>query len=180
MSRKIIWTPKQTEVANLLRQGKSTKEVQESGHSIATIKRVRAAIKDELAKVKKRQAQPGSGGSSGGPLQNLPDSWIKPRTLDVIEVGGIIIEPADWRINQFGAFLILTTYEIAKQEYGYEGTVGEFICDSVQLLRKIIGLDLMTDDYLLKEGGNGTGRQGQEASEGRPVSKESRGGPDRE
>jgi len=177
MSRQITWTPKQTEVANLLRQGKTLKEVQQSGHSVATIKRVRSAIKGELEELKRSQQAPPTPPPT--PPGSLPPTRIKPRMLDLVQVGSIIIEPADWRINQFGAFLILTTYEIAKQEYGYEGTVGDFICDAVQVLRKIIGLDLMTFDYLIKEDGNGT-EPGEETSQGAGVSQEAGTEPERE
>ena len=169
MGRQVNWTPKQTAVANLLRQGKSTKEVQESGHSLATIKRVRAAMKTELEELKKSQQPPQ--GPPPPPPGTPPPSRVKPRMLDLVEVGSIIIEPADWRINQFGAFLILTTYEIAKQQYDYEGTVGDFICDAVQVLRQIMGLDLVTFEYLIKEAGNGT-EPGEETGQGASVSQE--------
>ena len=169
MGRQITWTPKQTEVANLLRQGKTTKELQQSGYSEATVKRVRSAIKDELAELKRKQQAPptpppvlpGSG----------PQTHIKPRTLEMVQVGALLVEPADWRVNQYGLFLILNTHDQAKQKFGYEGTVGEFLCDAIQMVRKIMGLDLMEFQYFIKEGDNGTGTA-EKATEGGGVSQE--------
>jgi hypothetical protein len=165
----IMWTPKQQEIATMLREGKPQKEIIAAGHGKAAISKVRAALRaEEKAKAKEIKETQETPGKSTLETQTR----IKPRTLETIEIGALIIEPADWRINQYGAFLIMTTYEIAKQQHGYEGTVGEFICDSVQVLRKIMGLDMMAFDYLMaKEDGNGTG---EEASQGAGVSAESR------
>lgn len=172
MSRQITWTPKQKEIADLIRQGKTTKEIIEAGHGRATIERVRAALKKEQKEAEDKRRQAG-----GGPPSNPPGTNVRTRTLDPVEVGGLLIEPADWRINQYGAFLILTTHDIAKQKYGYEGTVGEFLCDACQVLRRIMGLDVMSFEYLLKEDGNGT-EPGKETNQGTRVSTESGEEPD--
>lgn len=169
MKRHLTWTSIQTEVKNLLLQGKTTKELKESGHSEATIKRVRSAIKDELAELKRRQQAPPA--PPPGPPDSGPQTRIKPRTLELVEVGALLVEPADWRINQYGLFLILNTHDQAKQKFGYEGTVGEFLCDATQMVRKIMGLDLMEFQYFIKEGDNGTGNA-EKASEGGGVSQE--------
>jgi hypothetical protein len=160
MGREITWTDKQKQVRAMLEQGATTKDVLAAGHSKATLSRVRDALEKER-KQAEAERKPSPQVDAG--------TKIRARTLDAIEIGALIIEPADWRINQYGAFLILTTYEIAKQQHGYEGTVGEFICDSIQVLRQIMGLEMMAFEYLVKEGGNG-----REEDQGTNVSPETR------
>jgi hypothetical protein len=166
----IMWTPKQQEIAAMLREGKPQKEIMAAGHGKAAISKVRTALKaEEKAKAKEIKETQGT----PGPVRTLETQKYKPRTLETIEIGTIVIEPADWRINQFGALLILTTYENAKQQFGYEGTVGEFICDAVQVLRTIMGLQIMDFEYLIeKEDGNGRLEQ-EETSQGASVSAKS-------
>jgi len=165
MGRQITWTPVQKQIADLFRQGKTRKELLESGHKKSTVDRVWAAIKDEVAEIKRRPSTPPP------PPVPPPETRIKPRTLELVEVGALLVEPADWRINQYGLFLILNTHDQAKQKFGYEGTVGEFLCDAVQMVRKIMGLDLMEFQYFIKEGDNGTGTA-EKTTEGGGVSQE--------
>ncbi|MDP2734776.1 MAG: hypothetical protein Q8P12_01060 [bacterium] len=148
MSRKITWTEKQKEIAGLLRQGRDHNDLIQSGYGRATVFRVQKALKTE-EKGKERQPVPQF------TPESPPDTRVRIRTLDPVEVGGLYIEPADWRINQYGAFLIVNTHEYAKQKYGYSGTVGDFICECVQVMRERMLLDVMSFDYLLKEDGNG-------------------------
>ena len=159
----------------MLDRGSTTKDILAAGHSKATLSRVREGREKERKQAEKkaaddrRQQEPKS--------SSAEQKEVRPRSLEPIVVGGLIIEPADWRINQYGGFLIMSTYELARQRYGYEGTVGEFLCDAIQILRKIMGMDIMPFQYL-QEGDNGT--NGQEASQGGGVSAESGEDPDRE
>ncbi|MGQ9545930.1 MAG: hypothetical protein ACUVTR_02025 [Dehalococcoidia bacterium] len=158
----IKWTARQREIANLLKQGKTQKEIIAAGYKKATISRVRTALKAEEKEMIKQ------GGTQNGTVPSISDTRVRVRTLDPVEVGGIIIEPADWRINQYGGFLILNTYEHARKKYGYSGTVGDFVCDACQVMRKVMGLDLVSTEYLIKvkEDDNGRREEGQNNSGG--------------
>lgn len=159
MATGLEWTPKQTEVAELLRAGTDRQAVMAKGFSKTMVSRVAKAIKTELkptetATKKEAEASPGS---------TLGESKIRTRTLDSVVVGEFIIEPADWRLNQYGGFLVLNTYEHARQKWGYTGTVGDFICDACQIMRLIMGLDMVSTEYLIKpkEDDNGRGEANQ-------------------
>lgn len=155
----------------MLDRGATTKEILASSHSKATLSRVRDALEKERKQAEKQAEEERKQKTQQFP-SSQHDTIVKPRSLEPIVVGGLIIEPADWRINQYGGFLIMSTYEWARQKYGYEGTVGEFLCDTVQVMRRIMGLDIMPFQYLTKEGDNGA--TGEEANQGGDVSAESR------
>ena len=161
----------------MLDRGSTTKDILASGHSKATLSRVREGREKERKQAERKAADDRRQQASKSPAAAEQKDATRPRSLEPIVVGGLIIEPADWRINQYGGFLIMSTYELARQRYGYEGTVGEFLCDAIQILRKIMGMDIMPFQYL-QEGDNGT--NGQEASQGGGVSAESGEDPDRE
>ena len=55
-----------------------------------------------------------------------------------IEIGKITILPENWGMTQYGAVLILDTFNKAKKDIGYEGTVGEFLCDICSFYRRIV------------------------------------------
>lgn len=55
-----------------------------------------------------------------------------------ITVGKITITPENWGITQYGAILILDTYNKTKRDINYGGTVGEFICDICEFYRRIL------------------------------------------
>jgi len=151
--RGLAWTPKQKEVADLLRSGLGSQAVIAKGYTKTMVCRVAKAIKSEL---KHPEITP-----KPTPKQEVPatppggETHIRPRVVDSVGVGEILIEPADWRVNQFGGLLILGTYEHARNTFGYNGTVGEFLCDCTQIIRKIMGLDMVATDYLWKEDNNG-------------------------
>jgi len=152
--QRIRWTPKQKEIAEKLRSGLFPQAVIAEGYAKKTVYTVVNAIKDDLKHAKKEK-----------PKQETPpkldieptlgETHIRPRVVDSVGVGEILIEPADWRVNQYGGLLILGTYEHAKNTYGYNGTVGEFLCDCTQIIRKIMGLDMVATDYLWKEDTDG-------------------------
>lgn len=157
-----MWTPRQQEIAAMLREGKPQKDIIAAGYGKTNISKVRTALRAEQQKeeeAKKAKETPGGAGLPG----SAHETRIRPRTLEALEVGALIIEPADWRINQYGGFLIMNTYEMARQRYGYEGTVGEFICDAIQTLRTIMGMEIMPFQYLQEVGDNGS--TGEEASQ---------------
>lgn len=163
--RKLKWTPKQKEVLALVKQGKTRKEAIEAGFGRSTYDRVKReyarGVDPGEKKERKRAAKPKTPAAPpasypASPLaetreQFRPETNVRIRTLDPVEIGALLIEPADWRINQYGGFLILNTYEHAREVFGYGGTVGDFLCEAVQVLRKAMGLDLISDVYLMKE-----------------------------
>jgi hypothetical protein len=52
-------------------------------------------------------------------------------------VGKITITPENWGMDQYGAILILDTYNKAKRDFNYGGTIGDFIQDIFVLFRRI-------------------------------------------
>ncbi len=171
MTRKITWTEKQQQARDMLDKGMADKDILAADIGQSTLTRVKAARKAELAE-KKRQEQERTKTDQNKPGGSPQvETKIKGRTLEEVQVGSFLVTPGDWRINQYGLFLILNTHDQAKQKFGYEGTIGEFLCDAVQMVRKIMGLDLMEFQYFIKEGDNGTGTA-EEASEGGGVSQE--------
>lgn len=171
MSKKgLEWTPKQVEIAVLLRGGADSQAVIAKGYTKTMVSRVGKALKSG-------QIPPGANPEikPETPKQELPstrgETHIRPRSVESVGVGEILIEPADWRVNQFGGFLILSTYEHARKIFGYSGTVGDFLCDITQIIRTMMGLDMVSTEYLIhKEDDNGR----REASEGSGVPAEVR------
>jgi len=163
------WTPKQREIRALIEQGKTHKEMTDAGYSSSQLTAVSKELQAEARKRKK--SEQGSGPSTapkkaaaGGSINLDP---LAPRysvgSLEPMPVGEIQILPENWHINQYGGLLILDTYVRAKARLGYEGTVGEFICDVMQLYRVGAKYGAMPDDYLLIEsargGDDGNGRE---------------------
>ena len=168
-TRQITWTDKQKEIAELLRGGASRQEIMSKGHSKTAVSRVATAIKVELDEKRKQAETDGKPPAGEAGLQSTQgETKIRTRTLDAVVVGEFIIEPADWRLNQYGGFLVLNTYERARQKFGYTGTVGDFICDACQIMRLIMGLDMVSTEYLIKPKEDDNGR-GEEASQGTGV-----------
>jgi hypothetical protein len=147
----IKWTDKQQEVNTLFDQGKTRQEILQAGYAKTTIDDVIAARKAAKKEREEREKPP----------PPPPPNPIRPRVLDLVQVGGLFIEPADWRITQYGVFLIMNTHDQAKRSFGYEGTLGEFLCDCVQAMRNFMGIELMAFDYFIKEGDNGRTEEGQ-------------------
>jgi len=55
-----------------------------------------------------------------------------------IEAGKITITPENWGMTQHGAILILDTYNKAKRDISYGGTIGEFLCDICEFYRRVL------------------------------------------
>ena len=72
-----------------------------------------------------------------------------------ITVGRIVITPENWAMNQYGAVLILDTYNKAKQDLNYGGTIGDFLVDICVFYRRLIGYEKF------QEVGNGTTIEGE-------------------
>ena len=71
-----------------------------------------------------------------------------------IEVGKITITPENWGMNQYGAVLILDTYNKAKIDIGYNGTVGDFLCDICEFYRRVLGYKEVKYDGPSEGGGS--------------------------
>lgn len=160
MSKKgIQWTPKQVAVAELLRGGADSQAVIAKGYSKTMVSNVKKALASgQVPPVKHPETHPETNPET--PKQQIHstsgETHIKTRTLESVGVGEILIEPADWRINQYGGLLILGTYEHARRILNYAGSVGDFLCDITQLVRMMMGLDMVATDYLVhKEDDNG-------------------------
>lgn len=144
------WTQKQKEVAVLVNQGMSVTEIVGKGYSRPIVQRVKRALA--------KPEQPNPLPTPEKPPEPSPSTKVRVRTLDPVEVGALQIIPEDWRINQYGAFLILDTYNQSKRIVDYGGTVGEFLCDVCQAFRQLLKLELLPFLYL-QEGDNDAGEK---------------------
>lgn len=72
-----------------------------------------------------------------------------------VEVGKITITPENWGMTQHGAILILDTYNKAKRDISYGGTIGEFLCDVCEFYRRV--LNYKEVEYAGREGDGGRG-----------------------
>lgn len=159
----LIWTRKQREIYNLLAAGMRPVDIRRKGYSRSSVDRVVREIANgrkpdgplpppppETKPVEQPRSDPKPAASSSPP--HAPSTQkIRFRTQDALEIGGVFIVPEDWHINQYGGLLIVDTYNRAREKYGYEGSVGDFICDACQVLRRVMGAELMPFDYLFKE-----------------------------
>jgi len=179
--RKIRWTTAQREILTFLRNGLRVNDVVAKGYGRSNIERVNREFKRGTVPPPipgEQENAAGSGSDSEGThttaptgAEGEPGTKVKIRTLNPVSVGGIFIEPADWRINQYGGFMIMNTHALAREKFGYTGTVGEFLCDACQVLRTMMGGNPMPFDYLLKEGeDNDNGSE--ESGEGTELSEE--------
>ena len=80
-----------------------------------------------------------------------------------VTVGKITITPENWGFTQYGAILVLDTYNKAKKDIDYSGTIGEFLCDICEFYRRILNYKEVEYD----EGRGGTEEDGAEGA--RPV-----------
>lgn len=79
-----------------------------------------------------------------------------------IEVGKITITPENWGMTQYGAILILDTYNKTKKDIGYSGTVGEFLCDITEFYRRVLNYKEVEYGGGNGEGGGSTEENGEE------------------
>ncbi len=168
MAKKTVlqWTDKQRAIADLSKQGKSPKDIIAAGYKKSLVFKVLKAVKDgqESSEDSTIKESPGIASNSaespyGVHTNPVYETSIKTRSLEPVDIGALQILPEDWRINQYGAFLILETFNQAKRLFGYSGTLGEFICDVTQLFRKLMSLDVKPFYYLTEEDNDNRGKE---------------------
>ena len=137
-------TKLQVEIASKLKELGSQKAVVELGYNKGTVskvaKKLKGGWKPEVVET-----------SENGNLETTPPTTQNGRS---ITVGKITIKPENWSLNQYGAILILDTYNKAKRDIGYEGTIGDFICDIFEFSRRI--LNYKEVEYLGASEGRGS------------------------
>ncbi len=79
-----------------------------------------------------------------------------------IMVGKITITPENWGMTQYGAILILDTFNKAKADLGYGGTIGEFLCDITEFYRRVLNYKEVEYVTGAGEGGSGAAEDGSE------------------
>jgi len=110
---------------------------------------------------------PSTSGVTDGskPPTIVPPSGSKSTTTKPIEVGKITITPENWGMTQFGAILILDTYNKTKRDINYGGTIGEFLCDICEFYRRILNYKEVEYVRGTGEGRGGTEENGTESLE---------------
>lgn len=112
-----------------------------------------SATKDPVGKTDEGMAGAGSAESSPESTKKSKGEATKPAAPKAIEVGKITITPENWGMDQHGAILILDTYNKAKRDIGYNGTIGDFLVDVVTLHRRIMNYGEVQDGR--RDGGKG-------------------------
>jgi hypothetical protein len=163
----IRWTEKQKAIADRLRAGASPQAVMAEGYAKKTVYKIVNALKAELKPKQetKQETQHAKQETKQETDSVRGQTHITPRFTSSVEVGQILIEPADWRVNQEGGLLIIGAYSYAKRTHGYTGTVGDFICDCANLVRLVMGLDPVKTDYTWKEDTDGRREEGSEGTD---------------
>ena len=169
MAKKVqlTWTDLQKQIAAAAQEGKTFDELVEAGFSKSVVSKVLNAIKSgqELPKEDKPRTenQEPKGGKrepKGGSQE--PGSSKSGAQTAPVTVGKITITPENWGFSQYGAILVLDTYNKAKRDINYGGTVGDFLCDMCEFYRRILNYKEM--EYV-REAGDG---RGSAEEDGRP------------
>lgn len=82
-----------------------------------------------------------------------------------IIVGKITITPENWGFTQYGAILVLDTYNKAKRDINYGGTIGDFLCDICEFYRRILNYTEVEYGRSTSEGGGGIKKDGDQSLE---------------
>lgn len=198
--RGLQWTEPQREIATLARDGKGFQEIVDQGFTNSMTDKVLRGLKrgehppdwpgpitvthhEPADSTETRPQQPKKQPPPSGSIEPA-DHIFKTRyridTDQPIAVGEIQVLPEDWRITQYGLFLILQTFYETKEEIGYDGSIGQFIVDVFRFYRRIMRyMELREVGPPLKEVTHGNGR-GEEADTGGRVLAEGGAGVDAE
>ena len=151
---KLKWTALQKEIAAKISEGISFDDLVELGYTKSLISKVRNAIKSG-------QKPPEEGEPRTGNREHGPKNRVLPKGSGApVEVGKITISPENWGMTQYGAILILDTYNKAKKDIEYTGTVGDFLCDITEFYRRILNYKEVEYVGEASEGGRGTEEDG--------------------
>ncbi len=136
--------------------------VRELGYSKTSVSRVATKIKggwDPNAEVKPPGSSELETVPSGKDSQEQRDGSkpkaVVPAVRSPIEVGKITITPENWGMTQYGAILILDTYNKAKRDLDYDGTIGDFLCDMCEFSRRVANYKEVEYAKTASEGGDG-------------------------
>ncbi len=125
---KISWTPIQLQIAIKAQGGASQEDLVKEGFTASLVSKVFTAIKDGQKAPEEPPEDP--------PKDDKIDSKLE-KPSPAIEVGKITIKPENWALSQYGAIVVLDTYEKAKRDLGYTGTIGDFLCDMCEFYRRL-------------------------------------------
>lgn len=86
-----------------------------------------------------QQWKRGKGNSSTTTKED--SSTTVPKNGRQIEVGKITVTPENWGVSRYGAILILDTYRRVQTDLKYTGSMDDFLCNTVQTLRRMLDYD---------------------------------------
>lgn len=102
---------------------------------------------------------------SGTTIKPSSTTTVKPGGAAPIAVGKITITPENWGMTQYGAILILDTYNKAKRDLNYGGTIGDFLCDICEFYRRILNYTEVEYGREGSDGGGSAEKDGTESSQ---------------
>ncbi len=175
MAKKVnlTWTDLQKQIANAAEEGKTFDELVEAGFSKSVVSKVLNAIKAgqklpdrEEPRTENREPKGGKREPKGGGQE--PRSSKSGTQTSPVTVGKITITPENWGFTQYGAILVLDTYNKAKRDINYGGTVGDFLCDMCEFYRRIVNYKEV--EYVREAGdGGGSAEEDGRASSGQAI-----------
>lgn len=155
------WTPLQREIATLAHSGKTFDEIVEMDYTKSLVSKVLKAIDSGQVPPENREPRTENQGANS----KAPIKVVAPSTP--IMVGKITITPENWGFTQYGAILVLDTYNKAKRDIDYGGTIGDFLCDVCEFYRRILNYKEVEYARATSEGGGGTEENGNESPQKR-------------
>jgi len=133
---KLQWTDIQREIASKAMEGENFEALVAGGYTPSLVSKVLRSLKSgqTLPILKPETENQELGTENREPAPKAPQK-VGGKT---IEVGKITITPENWGFTQYGAILVLDTYNKSKRDMNYGGTVGDFICDMCELYRRML------------------------------------------
>lgn len=157
---KLKWTKLQREIAAKADEGKTLDDIVEAGYTKSLVSKVLNAIKSGQVPLEEGEPRTENQEPKGGKRE--PPKGGTPTTP--ITVGRITITPENWGFTQYGAILVLDTYNKAKRDINYGGTIGDFICDITEFYRRILNYKEVEYDRATSEGRGSTEEDGAEGA----------------
>jgi len=166
------WTDLQREIATLVGEGRTFDELVEMGYTKSVVSKVLNAIKSGQKLPENQERSENVYRELNRKPRTENQKRTKPATQPTsragvptapVTVGKITITPENWGFTQYGAILVLDTYNKAKRDIDYSGTVGDFICDMCEFYRRILNYTEVEYSRAIGEGGEGAEENGNES-----------------
>jgi len=155
---RLQWTPIQREIAAKVAEGSALEDLVAAGYTRSLAFKVLTAIKNGQSPPEVTEPRTEEPKAENQKPAQSKTSGVSGKS---IEVGKITITPENWGMSQYGAVLILDTYNKSKRDINYGGTIGEFLCDVTKFYRRIVNYEEVEYVGPASEGGDGHSKNGE-------------------